>query len=445
MRAIVPGLLGAVVYITHSGGTDSYSTVQHVAPSSKIKLQLSPTSPEQIERHLLVKQQETPKEGKLSRRGWYRRILSKVTLSRSEDTAPNMMTLDTLVDEQSTTNFNDHFLAEDSFILQNIEIESPESFVDLQEQEYIFPSADLQEQEYIFPSADNVNKADVAVPIISESGSPFTRITRKTFEKILTERLDKWSNGANSNMIVECDPTSNILQFMRGQFYCDATINLDRIVFGNFQVSGGQLQAKNFCLNLFSFLRIPLAASPRYPDQFELHAQSMTLTQEDLWESSCIRNGLRRLMNRILKSKGLSSMDINLQSINILPTGKLSCVGKATSLFSPPITFELRTGVGISGRGHILTLPGLELAISPALGFFVPVIPELTIDLGHNAQLLDIVVDVEKMLIKVSACVTITPEHTLRLKEYIQSTDAYGAHCFVDVGQWLTRVGRFAH
>lgn len=432
MRSTVAGIVGAVVCISQCRCAESYSAVQHTTSKSKIKLQLAPAAPERIEGHLLVHQQEVPKGGKISRRGWYRRLWSKVTLSRSEDTVSNMMTLDTMVVEQTMVHFNDPLQAEDAFILNNIESESPESYFD------------FQEQEYIFPSIDNANKADVAVPT-GESGSPFTRITRKTFEKILTERLDKWSNGANSNMIVECDPTSNILQFIRGQFHCDATIILDRIVFSNFQVSGGQLQAKNFCLNLFSFLRIPIAASPRYPNQFELHAQNMTLTQEDLWESSCIRNGLRRLMTRILKSKGLTSMDIRLRSINILPTGKLSCVGEATSLFGPPITFELRTGVGISGRGHILTLPGLELAISPALGFFVPVIPELTIDLGHNAQLLDIVVDVEKMLIKVSACVTITPEHTLRLKEYIQSTDSYGAHCFVDVGQWLTRIGRFAH
>lgn len=430
MRASIAGSVGTLVCIGNSRFIDSYSTSHHAASAmnSKIVLGLSPAIPETIDGNLMVQQKEVRNGRKpSSSNGWYRRLWSKVT-TRSDDTASNMLTFDALVMDPDNFVLNDDLEMQDAFILQNLENEAPETL--------------FQKEEYVFPSDDTEK---INSPTVAESGSPFARITRKTFEKILTERLDRWSKGLNTNMIVECDPTSNILQFMRGQFHCDATINLDRIVFNNFQVSGGQLQAKNFCLNLFSFLRIPLAASPRYPNQFELHAHNMTLTQEDLWESSCIRNGLRRLMNRILKSKGLSAMDISLQSLNILPTGKLSCVGEATSLFGPPITFELRTGVGISGRGHILTLPGLELAISPALGFFVPVIPELTIDLGHNAQLMDIVVDVENMLIKVSACVTITPEHTLRLKEYIQSTKSYGAHCFVDVGQWLTRIGRFAN
>jgi hypothetical protein len=327
--------------------------------------------------------------------------------------------------------------AQDSFILANFEAESPEAF---------YRTVGSSEANIALPSAE-INNDESTETLTEDMGSPFVRITRKTFEKVLTERLDKWSKGVNTNLIVECDPTSGVLQFLRGQFYCDATINLDRIVFGNFQVSGGQLQAKNFCLNLFSFapINIPMAASPRYPNRFDLIAQNLTFTQDDLWESTCIRNGLRRLMTRILKQKGLSAMNVSLRSIQILPNGKLSCVGEATSLFAPTISFELRTGLGLSGRGHILTLPGLEIAISPALGFFVPVIPDLTIDLGHNAQLLDIVVDEENARLKVSACVTITPEHTLQLKEYIQSSNAYGAHCFVDVGRWLTTIGRFAH
>jgi hypothetical protein len=163
---------------------------------------------------------------------------------------------------------------------------------------------------------------------VVEKGSPFVRITRKTFEKILTERLDKWSNGTNINMSVECDPTSTLLQLLRGQFHCDATVNLDRIVFGNIRFSGGQLQAKNFGVNLLSFapntLPLPLAPSPRFPRQFDLVAQNLTCTQDDLCESSCIRNGLRRLLTRILKNRGLAALNVSIQSIQVLQSGKVT-------------------------------------------------------------------------------------------------------------------------
>lgn len=314
---------------------------------------------------------------------------------------------------------------------------------------------DIDEQDFALPSSSSSGIASVVsdiaatTDVVVERGSPFARITRMAFENMLTERLDRWSNGTHTNLNVECDPTSNLLQFLRGQFHCDAIVNLDRIVFGSIRVSGGQLQAKNFCLNLFSFAPmnvIPLTApAPRYPNQFDLLAQNLTFTQEDLCESPCIRNGLKRILTRILKNRGLAALKISIRSIQVLPTGKVSCLGQATTLFGPPIQFEVRSGIGVASRGHILTFPGLEISVNPALGFFVPVIPDVTVDLGHNAQLLDVTIDGAKAQVQVSARVTITPEHTIQLKNYIQSSHSYGALCSVDVGQWLTRLGRFAY
>ena len=431
MKAKVTAIISAVVCFAYSHCIDSYSTTQNLKSASKSRSIVSPKVPSMINGEIVTKQRDTRKGSKPSNQRWHRRLWSKVLFTRSEGISANMVSKESYMLEQDKNIPFRYLQAQDSFIVGNFETESPASIFQ-SESTIALPLVEICSDE-ILPIEDN--------------GSPFVRITRKTFEKVLTERLDKWSNGVNTNVVVECDPTSSVLQFLRGQFYCDATINLDRIVFGSFQVSGGQLKAKNFCLNLFSFapITIPMAASPRYPNQFDLIAQNLTFTQGDLWESSCIRNGLRRLMTRILKQKGLSAMNVSLLSIQILPNGKLSCVGEATSLFAPTISFELRTGLGLSGRGHVLTLPGLEIAINPALGFFVPVLPDLTIDLGHNAQLLDIDIDEESSLLKVSACITITPEHTLQLKEYIQSSNAYGAHCFVDVGRWLTKVGRFAH
>jgi hypothetical protein len=116
------------------------------------------------------------------------------------------------------------------------------------------------------------------------------------------------------------------------------------------------------------------------------------------------------------------------------------------------VLFEVRSGIAVTGRGHILTFPGLEISINPdapvvgRLSFFVPVIPDVTVDLGHDAQLLSVTIDGDMAQVQVSARVTITPEHTLQVKhKYIQSSRSYGALCSVDVGRWLTRIGRFAH
>ena len=421
-------IVGAVVFL-HNRCSLSYSTINPV-PSKASKRLGFPTGFRKSNNDHLLLQQRTLRTSQKSQ-GWHRRVWSKILpSSRKEETPTKMILQESTVQEVEVAPYAPTHNEE--FIVRSFETESPEE---------VFFSA--QPTVLSLPLDEDITEEQSS---IVDKGSPFVRITRKTFQKILTELLDKWSQGVYSNMIVECDPTSNLLQFCRGQFYCDATINIDRIVFGNIRFSGGQLQARNFCLNLFSFvpLSLPLAPSPRYPDQFDLLAHNLTFTQNDLWESSCIRNGLRRLIKRILKNKGLATLNISIQSIQVLPTGKLSCRGEATALFGPPILFELRSKIDTAGRGHILTFPGLEIAINPALGFFVPVIPDVTVDLGHNAQLLDVFIDGTNSQVTVSASVTITPEHTLQLKHYRQPSHSYGALCAVDVGRWLTRVGRFA-
>lgn len=282
--------------------------------------------------------------------------------------------------------------------------------------------------------------------------SPFARFSRKTFEKLFSERLERWSNGTNVNTYVQCESTSPLLQILKGgSFNCDATVNVDSIAFGNkFRFSGGKLQAKNLGLNLLSFAPSvgPPARQhhqkPRYPNQFELHAQNFTFRHKDLYESALIRNGLRRILTRILKNRGLSAaLTVDIQAIDILDSGKISCLGQATMLFGPPVAFEVQSGIAFASRGHILTFPGLQFSLNPTMGMFFP-IPDVTVDLGHNAQLLDVTIDGRNKAVHVSARVTITPEHTLQIKQYSQLSHSYGALFSVDVGRWLTQVGRFA-
>jgi hypothetical protein len=120
-------------------------------------------------------------------------------------------------------------------------------------------------------------------------------------------------------------------------------------------------------------------------------------------------------------------------------------MGEAKTFFgSTPLPFEVRSGISFSNQGHVLTFPGLEVCLNRDIGLFVPVPPTIDLDVGHNARFRRILIDGKRKLVKVDASVTITPDRTIRLmQEYKQSSEAFSARFFYDVGQWLTRVGKF--
>ena len=119
----------------------------------------------------------------------------------------------------------------------------------------------------------------------------------------------------------------------------------------------------------------------------------------------------------------------------------MSCVGEATTTFGSRVVFEVRSGLALSSRGHVLQFPGLEVSLQPQLGAFVPVVPELDLDMGHNARLHSIRLEDG---ITLDASVHITPHHTRKLhSKYVQSSEAFAAQFFFDVGSWLTKLGNF--
>jgi hypothetical protein len=111
---------------------------------------------------------------------------------------------------------------------------------------------------------------------------------------------------------------------------------------------------------------------------------------------------------------------------------------------APPVHFEVRSGISFGNRGHVLTFPGLEVALNRDIGLFVPVHPTLDLDVGHNTKFRNIVIDGRQKLLKIAASVTITPDRTRLTQDYVQMSDAFSALFFYDVGQWLTRLGRFS-
>lgn len=292
-------------------------------------------------------------------------------------------------------------------------------------------------------------------------------VTRNVFQNIAAKQLNKLSSGGVENNVVQCFPSvseTNLWNLVRGYFHCDASIAIhDPIRFGSaIRFSSGILEVKRLRVNLWRFCRrrnqLRTTARPRYLQQFDFLAHNVTMSQEDLYQSSCIRNGLIQLLTRILTNRGLSPKEISIESISILPCdnhtgGKISVRGKAIPMLSfvpesssPEISFEVRSRIGTASRGHVVTFPGLEISLSPNTGFFVPIVPEITVDLGNNAQLLSIAIDPIKRQIQLDAKITITPDHTTILNKipYQQSTQSYAAMCSIDVGRWITQIGQFA-
>ena len=126
------------------------------------------------------------------------------------------------------------------------------------------------------------------------------------------------------------------------------------------------------------------------------------------------------------------------------PSGKISVSGLADTGFGSQLSFEVRTFIDKASRGHIVTFPGLEVSLGPSLGVFVPVVPEIDLDIGHNAMLRDISVDGRRRRVTLSASATVTPYHTMKLAhKYRQRSESYAAHFSFDVGRFVTSLGNF--
>ncbi len=157
-----------------------------------------------------------------------------------------------------------------------------------------------------------------------EGGSPLTRVARLWFQNVLHGLLCRWAVESPKGLRVRVAPRGNVLGrlLVRGQLRLNAEIDFDRLVFRNICLSGGRISAKRMTLNLWSFAPNMVRFSiPRYQSQFEISATNCTFTQKDLLKSSCIRNGLRNLLIRILKGRGIRPSEVVVTSLDILVRG----------------------------------------------------------------------------------------------------------------------------
>lgn len=297
------------------------------------------------------------------------------------------------------------------------------------------------------------------------------RMTKSYFESLLRGLFHRWSVKPARSLTIDVQPKRFVMtQLVRGKLKANAKVAFRDFVTAPIQLSSGSVEAKRLTLNLWSFTPDYMRQGiRRYPSQFDFHFNDLVFSEDDLIKSRSIRNGLQRLLTRILKGAGVSSNQVKVTSIRILvssmtgsceypvsmtlrltslfpslqPSGKIACSGEAGTSFSGLIPFEVRSGIDLSSRGHVVTFPGLEVSLQPSLGVFMPVFTEVDLDMGHNARLLSVDINGFMKTLSFSGKVTVTPEHTLKLSEYLQTTESLGAQYNFDVGQWLTKLGNF--
>lgn len=361
----------------------------------------------------------------------------------------------------------------DDFILRNFEDFLPRNVlseevpkIDAEFYNVTLESAAAAVPERTGEAVATSSSAAAVTPTPTAKAAFVSRWLGTLFENILTGIIQRNAKEVPEGLHIQAFPKGNAMAaLLRGQFRTDAELNVGRLVFPALRISSGRLEIQRLTLHIWGFLgqqqqqqkqqgndndnnnksSLETQKPTRFPKQFDLHAHDWTFSRHDLLFSPCIRNGLRLLLVRILRDRGVQSSSIQVTSIDILSSGKISVKGQAKTLFDSPLNFEVRSGIDFSSRGHVLTFPGLEVSVTGDLGLFVPVVPTIDIDVGHNARFREIHIDGRQKMLRLSASVTITPKRTIRLNEYQQSKEAFSARFSTDVGQWLTNLGNFKH
>ncbi len=142
----------------------------------------------------------------------------------------------------------------------------------------------------------------------------FSRWLGKLLENFLKSLLERHATEPPQDLRVQAFP-NNIGALFRGQFRTDAQLNVGRLVFPAIRISSGRLEVQRLTLQLGGFLG---QSTTRFPKQFDLHAHDWVFSQQDLILSPCIRNGLRRLLVRILRDRGVQLSSIQVTSIDVL-------------------------------------------------------------------------------------------------------------------------------
>jgi len=283
------------------------------------------------------------------------------------------------------------------------------------------------------------------------------------------------------NLKIESDATSRSAVLLRGEMG-NVRATFDRLSFANLKLSGGgTIAAKGLCLNTLSFVPALGRFVRRWSRAFTLHATDCVLTQEDLRNSRCIRNGLTRLGNRILRSVAASdsggldvvridrgarlavdAVEIASGRTRTSPAQRphqtqatIQIRGVITTILGSTVPFAVRTGLQVSRGGHVVQFPGLRVVLNPGtpLQTVLPLhlVHKVELDLGDRASIDRVVIDGRRKQIRLSATVSVTPGRNGGTAAPTRGGGGGGrgravaaivrrAKYACDVGRWLTNL-----
>jgi hypothetical protein len=270
----------------------------------------------------------------------------------------------TIVEDEtrSATNLVKSIVADSDFIARNFETMDPESILLVVPQSSIAIGTTKKQQKVEPPLTLDSEYFDVAItPADNTStnnaktggGIPSApKLICRLLENILTDRIGvRWPAELPEDLTIDVRPSigkyNNIGRLFRGRFRADAELNCGRIVFDPIRFSSIKLNMDQVTLNLMGFFQNNEVNEQkqkklkqgdasisqqddrkgpsntknnnvRYPKQFDLHIEDLTMSRHDLLFSPCVKNGLRRLLISILKDRGVQSSSIEITSMDIL-------------------------------------------------------------------------------------------------------------------------------
>ena len=241
------------------------------------------------------------------------------------------------------------------FIIQNFDTITPN---------IVFPTQDDDDEEEETNNTNKGNSAFVDSEFYDVNITPASTTTTTTtspsdtvntkksasllgnlVENILTSRIVQHTLEEPENFNIEVEPLDNTFsKLLRGRFHANAKICTGRLVFKPIRFSSGTLKLDEVTLNILGFLQQQQQQQPqpqtqskdiqesvekkprrstgggvvRYPKQFDLHIDDLTMSRHDLLFSPCVKNGLRRLLVNILQDRGVQSSSICVSSIDIM-------------------------------------------------------------------------------------------------------------------------------
>ena len=229
-----------------------------------------------------------------------------------EDVFPSNMTIDEIAAPYVMQNLEDMWLKDSNIQETGLSIDG---FVEEESkpatEDEVMDEPDLKE---VAPHS-NPHRTALAKSVI-----------KSWFQGLLLGIIERRSVEPPQNLTVSVFPKGNVLaRVLRGQLRADAEIKIGKANFAPFQFSGGTIEAKRMLLNLWSFTPDVLpTGKTKYQSQFDFEFTDCILSEEDLFQSRSIRNGLQRLLIRILNNTGVTPLSATVDSIRILVSEKNS-------------------------------------------------------------------------------------------------------------------------